>query len=77
MNTIASALLIFARNCVHGAGRAAHCGQHRLAGELKNTARRALDELNAIRPAGPVDPASEARRERARAIAATLLVGLH
>jgi hypothetical protein len=33
----------FARNCVHGASRASLRGEHRMAAELRASAREALD----------------------------------
>jgi hypothetical protein len=73
------ALISAARSCVNEAGRADRLGQHRYAGMIRASARRALAELDAIRvPAPvPVDRETAQRQERAKIYAAIVMRGLH
>ena len=68
-----SARIAFARNCVRGAEHAKLTGQPRFAAELRASAREAIAAVNAATAHRGVTPA----RQRARAIAATLLQGFH
>jgi hypothetical protein len=72
-----NALIGAARSCVNEAARADKAGEHRYAALIRASARRALVELDAIRPRAPVDPETAQRQERARAYAAVLMKGLH
>jgi hypothetical protein len=72
-----NALISAARSCVNEAARADRLGQHRYAKLIRASARRALAELDAIRPRAPVDPETAQRQEKARAYAAVLMRGLH
>jgi hypothetical protein len=76
-----NALISAARSCVNEAARADRLGQHRYAGMLRQSARRALAELDAIRARGaapaPVDSETAQRQEKARVYAAILMRGLH
>ena len=70
------ALLAAARSCVAEANRAERLGQRRYATSLRESARSALSELNSAMPVQPVDPATAAQRERARAFAMVIANGL-
>jgi hypothetical protein len=71
------ALLAAANACVKEAGRADQRKQYRYANALRQSARTALAELDAIRPRAPVAPDEMAKREKARIYAAVVLKGLH
>ena len=75
MNTTdISAAIRFSRTCLRAAHAAAARGQYRLAAELRAPAREALAQANAA-TAHFREPTPA--QERARAIAATLIRGLH
>jgi hypothetical protein len=71
------ALLRAAHSCVAEAARADRLGQHRYAGELRQSARNALAEIRVITPPVVVDRETAKRQEKARAFAAVLMRGLH
>jgi hypothetical protein len=72
-----NALLRAAKSCVDEAAKADRVGRHRYAELIRASARRALAELDAVRPRAPVDPETAQRQEKARIFAKVLLRGLH
>jgi hypothetical protein len=71
------ALLAAARSCVAEARRADRRGERGYARALRQSARTALGELDAIRPRAPVDPEMAKKQATAKAYAALMLNALH